>query len=139
MKVTFVFVHYNSLFFQAVSFPAAELFIWLFPPQWSCKKTFTSTPSPWNLDGWVVGVACRFIYFTVCCLQFEVQRVYLKVAEWWSSEDLNVGGVGVRELQAISEPNYGDVVGMSLNLTADVHSVSFPGVNCDIAMDFWSI
>lgn len=65
--------------------------------------------------------------------------VYLKVAGGRRSEDLNVGGVGVGELQPVSQPHYGNVAGMSLNLAADVHSVSLPGVNCNIAMDFWSI
>lgn len=65
--------------------------------------------------------------------------VYLKVAERWTSEDLNVGGVGVGELQPVSQPHYGHVAGVSLNLTADVHAVSLPGVNRNIAVDFGSV
>lgn len=65
--------------------------------------------------------------------------VYLQVAGRGSSEDLDVGGVGVGELQSISQPDNGNIIGMSLHLAADVHWISLPGIHSHCTMNLRSI
>lgn len=79
-----------------------------------------------------------FLLRSVTC-GWKCGCVYLKVADRRTPEDLDVGGVAAGELQPVSQPHYGHVAGVSLNLAADVHSVPLPGVNRHLAVDFWSI
>lgn len=63
--------------------------------------------------------------------------VYLKVANGWGPEDLNVGGVGVGQRLPVSEPHDRHIAGMSLDFTSDIDGVSLPGVHRDLTVDLW--
>ena len=65
--------------------------------------------------------------------------LYLQEADWWSPEDLNVGGVGVGQLQSVSQPDDGRITGMSFDLTADIHCIPLPGIHCHFTMYFRGI
>lgn len=62
----------------------------------------------------------------------------LQVADGWRIVDLDVGGVGSGQLEAVSEPNHRGS-GVSFDLTADVGWVSLPCVHCHCTENLWSI
>lgn len=64
---------------------------------------------------------------------------YLQVAGGRCVVDLDVGGVSVRQLGPISQPNNKDIAGMSQDFTADVGRVALPRVHSYWALDFWGI
>lgn len=64
-------------------------------------------------------------------LMLSVRRLrgpYLQVAGGGRVVDLDVGGVSVRQLGTVSQPNNRDIAGVSQDFTADVGRVALPRV-----------
>lgn len=55
---------------------------------------------------------------------------YLQVACSGGGIDFNVGGVGVRQLESISQPHDRHITGVSQDLAADVGRIPLPRVDC---------
>lgn len=55
---------------------------------------------------------------------------YLQVAGGRRVVDLDIGGVSIRQLEAVSLPRNRHIAGVSQNFTADVGRVALPRVHC---------
>lgn len=64
---------------------------------------------------------------------------YLQVAGGRPVVDLDIGGVSVRKLEAVSQPRNRHIAGVSQHFTADVGWVALPRVNSYWSQDFGGV